>query len=792
MQTMTNKTQEQFINLRNKLIECEYSKMNTSQKEAVFATQGPLLILAGAGSGKTTVLVNRISCILKYGHAYNSDYVPFDIDELDIKRIEECLIDSSLIDENIRHLLSVEPAPAWSILAITFTNKAANELKERLGAMLGASANDIWACTFHSACSRILRRDIERLDMGYNHSFTIYDMDDSLKVLRECTKEIIDDKNLTVKNVYSAICKAKENCLDPVAFERTVGSDFRLKKISQAYYKYQESLRQANALDFDDMIFLAVKLFETNPDILEYYQRRFKYIMVDEYQDTNKLQYKLVSMLADAHKNICVVGDDDQSIYSFRGATIENILSFEHQFKDTKVIKLEQNYRSTCCILDSANAVIANNTERKGKNLWTKNDKGEKISICRFDDELNESQFIATTILENVKNGRKFCNHAILYRMNAQSSSIEKAFVRSGIPYRIIGGHRFYERLEIKDMLAYLSVINNPRDNVRFRRIVNSPKRSIGNATVEAAEQIAEANNLSLYDVFLNSNEYENFAKKTPRIKEFISFMEEMRAIKDTAPLHDLFAQVMEKSGYLNALRLDNSKEALERIENLNTLISSAIDYEKENDEPTLQGYLEETALMTDIDNYEEGADTVVLMTLHSAKGLEFPVVFIVGLEEGVFPSQNSMYFPKELEEERRLAYVGITRAKEKLYLTYANVRMLFGSTVYNRPSRFIEEIPEDLREHNQRQQSYMQKKSNKSVVAESKTPGTQKIGISQTKSKVCVYNVGEIVNHDTFGKGLIISGKSMGNDQLLEISFENFGTKKIMAAYAKMSKSEE
>jgi DNA helicase-2/ATP-dependent DNA helicase PcrA len=792
MQTTTNKTHEQFLILRNKIIECEFSKMNSSQKEAVFATQGPLLILAGAGSGKTTVLVNRISCILKYGHAYNSDYVPFDIDELDIQRIEECLSNNDLIDDNMKHLLSVEPAPAWSILAITFTNKAANELKERLSAMLGADANEIWACTFHSACSRILRRDIERLDMGYNHSFTIYDMDDSLKVLRECTKEIIDDKNLTVKSVYSAICKAKEGCLDPVAYERTIGSDFRLKKISQAYYKYQESLRQANALDFDDMIFLAVKLFETNPDILEYYQRRFKYIMVDEYQDTNKLQYKLVSMLADLHKNICVVGDDDQSIYSFRGATIENIMSFEHQFMNAKVIKLEQNYRSTCCILDAANTVIANNTERKGKNLWTNNVKGEKISVCRFDDELCESQFIANTILENVKNGRKFCNHAILYRMNAQSSSIEKAFVRSGIPYRIIGGHRFYERLEIKDMLAYLSVINNPRDNVRFRRIVNTPKRSIGNATVEAAEQIADANNLSLYDAFLNSDDYENLAKKTPRIRDFMIFMEEMRVIKDTAQLHDLFAQVMEKSGYIAALRLDNSKEALERIENLNTLISSAIDYEKENDEPTLQGYLEETALMTDIDNYEEGADTVVLMTLHSAKGLEFPVVFIVGLEEGIFPSQNSMYFPKDLEEERRLAYVGITRAKEKLYLTYANVRMLFGSTVYNRPSRFIEEIPEELREHNQRQQSYIQKKSNKAVATESKMPGTQRIGISQSKPNACIYNVGEIVNHDTFGKGLIITRKSMGNDQLLEISFDNFGTKKIMAAYAKMSKSEE
>jgi DNA helicase-2/ATP-dependent DNA helicase PcrA len=789
MQTMTNNIQEQFVKLRKRIMECEYSKMNPTQREAVFTTQGPLLILAGAGSGKTTVLVNRICCILKYGHAYNSDYVPFDIDEQDTQYIEACLENGDFKNETLKALLIVEPAPAWSILAITFTNKAANELKERLNAMLGSSANEIWACTFHSACSRILRRDIERLDMGYNRSFTIYDTDDSIKVLRESTRDIIDDKNLTVKAVYSAICKAKENCLDPVAYERTAASDFRLRKISQAYYKYQEALRLANALDFDDMLYLAVKLFETNSDILEYYQRRFKYILVDEYQDTNKVQYKLVSMLADVHKNICVVGDDDQSIYSFRGATIENILSFEHQFKNAKVIKLEQNYRSTGCILEAANNVIANNTERKGKNLWTKNDKGENISVCRFDDELNESGFIATTILDNIKKGRKFCNHAVLYRMNAQSSSIEKAFVRSGIPYRIIGGHRFYERLEIKDILAYLSVINNPRDTVRFRRIVNTPKRSIGIATVEAAEEIAASNNLSLYDVFLNSDLYEHFAKKAPRIKEFISVMEEMRSIKDTIPLHDLFAQVMEKSGYLLALRLDNSKEAQERIENLNTLISSAVDYEKENDEPTLQGYLEETALMTDIDNYEEGADTVVMMTLHSAKGLEFPVVFIVGMEEGVFPSQNSAYFPNELEEERRLAYVGITRAKEKLYLTYANVRMLFGSTVYNRPSRFIEEIPEELRENNHRQLSYTQKKSSKPAFEEIKRTEPQKIGISQSKSSNSLYSVGEIVNHDTFGRGLILSAKTMGNDQLLQIAFDNFGTKKIMAAYAKMSK---
>ncbi len=777
-----------FLTLRKKIIEAEFHRMNDMQRQAVFHTEGPLLILAGAGSGKTTVLVNRIACILKYGCAYESREITGEITDDDISFLKSCLESGQLESERLSRLLAVRQAPPWSVMAITFTNKAANELKDRLASMLGNDAQDIWACTFHSACSRILRKDIDKLDMGYSRSFTIYDTDDSVKVLRQFIKGEKDDRSFASKVALPTISRAKEKCIDPKAFAQMSMEDSRMKMIAEAYEKYQEALRRANALDFDDMIMLTVKLFEKRPEVLEYYQRRFKYILVDEYQDTNTVQYKLVNLLSSSRKNLCVVGDDDQSIYRFRGATIENILSFEKQYPDAKVIKLERNYRSTSTILNAANEVISNNEGRCGKTLWTKNGTGDKIDVYAFDDESSEAQYVSNAILDNVKSGAKFSDNAVLYRMNAQSGAIEKSLVRHGIPYRIIGGFRFYERLEIKDIMAYLCTINNKDDDLHFERIVNVPKRGIGNATLEAAHEISNRYNISSYEVFKRCNEFECFSKKTARISEFMNILGDMREAAKELPPHEIITQVIEKSGYLAALNADKSSESQDRIQNLNTLISNAADYENNQDEPTLEGFLEETSLMTDLDHYDADADTIVLMTVHSAKGLEFPNVFIVGMEEGIFPNQSASMFPEELEEERRLAYVAITRAKRKLSFSYAKSRMIFGKTVYNRRSKFIDEIPETYRDEHERERQH-------AVVSikeqfKKRPVETGGISVAQTAKPASAYRTGETVIHNTFGEGMVISAKVMGNDTLLEIAFEKFGTKKIMANYAKLKKS--
>ncbi|MFT8888951.1 MAG: UvrD-helicase domain-containing protein [Ethanoligenens sp.] len=776
----------EFLTLRKKIIEAEFSRMNDRQRQAVLATQGPLLVLAGAGSGKTTVLVNRVACILKYGSAYESDAIPANLTESDLTYLKDCLEKNAFQDERLRELLAVDAPPAWALLAITFTNKAANEMKSRLENMLGEQAMELWACTFHSACSRILRREIDKLELGYSRSFTIYDTDDSIRVLRECCRDVAgDDRSFANKTALPAISRAKEKNMSPAAFELDAGDDFRLKKIATVYYKYQQALRQANALDFDDMLRLTVMLFEKNPDVLDHYARRFRYILVDEYQDTNPVQYKLISLLAGRSQNLCVVGDDDQSIYKFRGATIENILSFEKQFKNARVVKLEQNYRSTSAILDAANAVIANNAGRKSKKLWTENPAGDRVRACRFEDESSEALFIANSILDNVKAGMKFSDQAVIYRMNAQSGPIEKAFVRMGIPYRIIGGHRFYERLEIKDMMAYLCVINNPGDNLHFSRIVNAPKRSIGSATMAAVQQIAEQTGQTLYEVFDHCQEYEYFSKKTARIESFMNFLERMREQCMLVPPHELIRMVMEESGYLSALGDDD--EAKSRKENLSTLISNAADYEQNADEPSLEGFLEEAALMTDIDNYDGQADTVVMMTIHAAKGLEFPAVFIAGMEEGVFPGQSVMIYPEQLEEERRLAYVGITRAKSRLTLTCAGSRMLFGTTVRNRPSRFLDEIPNSLKDAQDMRPHFERPQIRRAApVAPVKL---DRPGVSRPVQTKIVFAPGDAVGHGTFGHGLVLSAKSMGGDTLLEIAFDTCGTKKLMANFARLKK---
>ena len=731
-------------------------KMNPRQLEAVLHTEGPLLILAGAGSGKTTVLINRIAYI----------------------------IDQSL-------------AKPWQILAITFTNKAAGELKERLTAMLGDTGGDVWAATFHSTCARILRRDGDRI--GYSSHFTVYDTDDSKRLVKDCQKALnIDDKMISHKSILSEISHAKDSMLSPADYQAAAGSDFRLAKIGAVYELYQKRLREADAMDFDDLLGNTVELFRQCPDVLEYYQNRFRYIMVDEYQDTNQVQYEFVRLLAEKSKNLCVVGDDDQSIYKFRGATIENIMSFEKSYPNAKVIRLEQNYRSTKNILNAANAVISNNEERKGKTLWTENPEGDKIQIHTSSNEQDEAGFVATTILEQVAKGRKYSDFAVLYRMNSQSNILEKVFVKSGIPYRIIGGHRFYERREIRDMIAYLSVINNPSDEIRLRRIVNQPKRSIGDKTIATASEIAGALGESLLEVLGRADEFDSLRRASVKLKAFYDMMQELIDANDdeSVSLHELYELILEKPGYIEALR-GEKEEAEIRIENINELASNLLKFQEENgEEATLSAFLEEVSLMTDIDNYDETADTVVMMTMHSAKGLEFPVVFLPGFEEGIFPGLQAIYDPNEIQEERRLCYVAITRAKESLYLLNADSRMLFGSTSRNRPSRFSLEIPLDLINKTREQDWRKPDLGTKMPVAETelrRKSATAAMHFGQVTPPARsgnVFKTGDMVQHKTFGKGLVISATPMGNDVLLEIAFEQ-GTKKLMANFARLAKVE-
>lgn len=739
----------------------QFSFMNQMQQQAVFATEGPLLILAGAGSGKTTVLVNRISYILRSGLC-----------------------------------------KPWNILAITFTNKAAGELKERICNTVPEGGADIWAATFHSTCARILRRYGDRL--GYSSHFTVYATDDQKRLVKEIMKQLqIDEKQLPVRSVLSDISKAKDKMLTPQQMKKDAEYDSRKVFVAKIYEIYQSRLKTADAMDFDDLLCKAVELFEQEPEILGFYQNQFKYIMVDEYQDTNKVQYRFVSMLAQKYGNICVVGDDDQSIYKFRGATIENILSFEKTFSGARVIRLEQNYRSTQNILDAANGVISNNTIRKGKTLWTENPKGEKINIHTCDSERDEAAFVTKTIMDGVANGRKYSDFAILYRTNAQSNAIEQSLSRSGIPHRIIGGHRFYDREEIRDMVAYLQVINNPHDDIRLSRIINVPKRSIGARTVAVAAEIASGLGESIYTVIKDADAYPQLSRAASKLREFVRLIDgliEAEASGDYS-LAELYNLIIEHTGYENYLRVEKENADV-RIENIEELSSNIIKFEEDySDEADLSNFLEEISLMTDIDNYDADADTCVMMTLHSAKGLEFPVVFITGMEDGLFPSNASISNPEEINEERRLAYVGITRAKEKLYLTKTKYRMLFGSTTYNKDSRFLGEIPSELVER-----TGEGRLRTSSAFSSSGTGGKISVGVGKgakpmagvpragayqppaAKSGV-TYKVGDVVLHKLFGKGMIMTAEKMGNDTLLEIAFDKAGTKKLMANFCKMEK---
>ena len=781
---------EEFNRLKRAVLEKEFSRMNDMQKKAVFQVKGPVLILAGAGSGKTTVIVNRIAYMVDYGNAYLSDYLPDHVGEEDLAFLQDYLDGKTEDKDRLKQRIASYPVNPWNILAITFTNKAANELKDRLYAMLGDRALDINAGTFHSACVRILRREIERL--GYTRSFTIYDTDDSQRVLKDVIKELnISDKNFPPKAVLGEISRAKDKMIDPQEYLRTAGDDYRRQVIGRIYERYQNRLLNSNAVDFDDIICLTVRLFLEHPDVLEYYQNRYRYVLVDEYQDTNTAQYKLVSLLSAAHQNLCVVGDDDQSIYRFRGATIENILSFEHQFENAVVIRLEQNYRSTQNILNAANAVIRNNIERKGKNLWTDNGEGGKIQVYRAYDEMTEGEFIAAKVMENVAKGRKFSDHAVLYRMNAQSASIERCFVKMGITYKIVGGTKFFDRKEVKDVLSYLSVVNNPSDSVRLKRIINEPKRGIGAATLAAAEEIADGMGVSIYQVLKEADTYPALQKKSKALREFTDMIESLRQLAEEDDLEELFDQLVERTGYRMYLEAQG-EEGKTRLENVNELKSNIIKYVQENEEPSLAGFLEEVALYTDLDSLNDDDDYVVMMTMHAAKGLEFPFVFIAGMEDGIFPGYLSLNSLEEMQEERRLAYVGITRAKEQLFITNAAQRMMFGQQNRNRPSRFIGEIPGELTEVTdstvrtvQHTPTYTPPAARRAAPVES-TVGLKK----QREAAVVDYQVGDTVSHKIFGTGLVVSMSPMANDILVEVAFDKVGTKKIMANFAKLQKA--
>ena len=791
----------EILALRRAVLEKDFARMNDRQKQAVFTVNGPLLILAGAGSGKTTVLINRIANILRYGDAYNSTYLRDDLDENDIAACKAYIENGTPLTTETQEHLSVSACAPWRIMAITFTNKAAGELKDRLCAMLGETANDIWASTFHSTCARILRRDGERI--GYSSHFTVYDTDDQRRLMKSILKELdISEKNITPKSILNEISRAKDSLTSPAEYALTVGDDFRLKIISRAYTTYQKRLEDADAMDFDDLINKVVELFKKCPDVLEYYQNRFRYLMVDEYQDTNHAQYTFVRMLAEKSGNLCVVGDDDQSIYKFRGATIENILSFENTFQNATVIRLEQNYRSTQNILDAANAVIEHNTERKGKTLWTQNGTGAMIHLHTAENETDEAERITKIILDGVAAGRKFSDYAVLYRMNSQSLTFERNFAKSGVPHRIIGGTRFYERREIREMIAYLSVINNPSDEMRLRRIINTPKRSIGDRSVEVAAQIGQQTGETLFEVVSHAKDYPALSRAANKMTLFAAQMQGLIELNndEKVTLGELYDELVERIDYLNFLKTDDPESAEDRAANVQELASNLRRFEEENPEGTLSDFLEEVSLITDIDNYDNNADSVVLMTVHSAKGLEFPVVFLPGMEENIFPGMASVYVPSEVEEERRLAYVAITRAKEELYIFHAESRMIFGMTNRNRVSRFVEEIPETLVEHT-RSRDYSARPVSmpsfggaKPFGEAPKTKSVAEAGGFTPKPRVKpapagTYRVGDTVLHKAFGTGLIVSATPMANDTLLEVAFDKVGTKKLFANFARLTK---
>lgn len=731
-------------------------KLNERQKEAVLATEGPVLVLAGAGSGKTTVLVNRIAYMISEKH--------------------------------------IRP---WNILAITFTNKAAREMKDRIERLLGDTAKDMWIGTFHSVCVRILRSCIDLL--GYSRDFVIYDTADTKTVMKECLRELdIDEKSFPVRNVLSIISNAKNDLMDAATFENVYKSDYRMSIISKIYFRYQTKLRKNNAVDFDDIILNTVKILSENPDVLSKYQDKFQYILVDEYQDTNNSQYLLINLLAQANRNLCVVGDDDQSIYKFRGANIGNILNFEDDYSDVQKITLDQNYRSTQNILDAANSVISNNKGRMGKSLWTSNGDGNKVYVYTGTNEYDEARYIARQIKKHFDEQGSFSDCAILYRTNAQSRVIEEMLMRESIPYKVLSGLRFYDRKEIKDIIAYLRVVYNPNDDVSLARIINEPKRKIGNATLEKARNIAREKETSLYDVISHADDYPEFKTAIKKLLSFSEIIQSLIKLKDTVTIEELTGRILNDTGYMPALVMEDTTESKTRIENLGEFISVITEFEK-NEETgnTLGEFLENISLVSDIDGYDENEDSAVLMTIHSAKGLEFPIVFLSGLEEGLFPGMRSMESDEDIEEERRLCYVAITRAKEQLYITKTISRTIHGKTMPTTASRFFKEIPIEYLEDKTTLQPKVTKVMQDLGVRNAAAPKkevymTKGFGSSVKSSGSTDYSkfkAGDTVEHRTFGRGEILKATPCGNDCILEIQFKSIGFKRLMAAFAKVKK---
>ena len=783
-----------YTSLKRNALTAFFSRTNEMQRKAVFKVNGAVLIIAGAGSGKTTVLCNRIANMMRFGNAYNDEEIRSISPEE-----EEFLYQFPAMEktpENAQRLadiVSVSPVNPWNILAITFTNKAASELKARLISMIGEEAEKINASTFHSACVKILRREIEHL--GYKSSFTIYDEDDAKRIIKDSMKKQgIDEKVFNPKVFKNIISRCKDKMISPKEFAVTAHNslDIMEKRAADVYTDYQAALEAANAVDFDDIICLTVRLFEENPDVLQHYRNLYKYIMVDEYQDTNVAQYKLIALLAGDNGNLCVVGDDDQSIYRFRGATIENILSFEKQYKGCEVIRLEQNYRSTENILNAANAVIRNNSQRKDKALWSDLGAGEKIQCHRFESEQAEAKFIADTILDGAQNGKKYADFSLLYRNNAQSRSFENALARSGIPYKIVGGVRFYDRKEIKDIMSYLALLNNPYDIVRFRRIINEPKRGIGDATVDEIVRIAEGLRISPLEVCREASQYDTLSRKAAALKAAANLFDELDELADSLRLDELIEAVAEKSGYMQAMRALGDEGAA-RIDNINELKSNALTVLEEDPEVTLPDFLEQVALVSDLDSYDSDSDRVSLMTMHSAKGLEFDTVFLVGAEDNIFPSYRALGDLSEMEEERRLAYVAITRAKRMLHITHTAYRMLYGQTMRNKLSTFIREVPEDLiimkgeKPKQTANASTWTKPQKPNYLADQ---AAKKSVIPQPVKSGETFAAGDRVRHNVFGEGTVTEAKRMGNDTMLSINFDSAGAKKLMANFARIEKA--
>lgn len=771
---------EEFVQLRRQIIGAEFVHLNEAQKKAVLKTEGPVLLLAGAGSGKTTVIINRIQNILKYGSGSDSTHVPSGVTEDYLNAMRDYIKDPKEEDRQfVESLCRVGVPRPYEVLAITFTNKAAGELKHRLESVIGETAADVWAHTFHSACLRILRRDIEKL--GYSKSFTIYDEDDKKKIITETIKTLnLDEKRFDIKGVVGEISRAKDKFENAEEYAANTGEDFYKQQVARIFDAYQNRMRQANALDFDDIIIKAVELLYDFPEVLEYYQSKFKYVLVDEYQDTNHAQYLLCSLLAGGQKNLCVVGDDDQSIYKFRGATIKNILDFEKQYKNALTIRLEQNYRSTSNILSAANEVIAQNTQRKGKTLWTDNIGGDKIKLYYGESQEDEAQYIAKEILKGFKNGDKLSDFTVLYRSHVLSNPIENAFKRNGIQYRIVSGLRFFDRAEVKDMLAYLWIINNTSDEVRLKRIINVPPRKIGGRTLELVEQVATENGISQYDACKRAQQFPELSKSAMQLAVFVNMIEDFKVAQYEKTIEELYDMVLKKTGYMDMLLMQSEKDGKARLENVLELKSNILEYSTRTETPTLGGFLEEIALFTDLDRYDTEADAVTMMTMHSAKGLEFNVVFICGAEDGIFPSHRSVDSAQELEEERRLCYVAMTRAKKTLHITGAKRRVIYGQTTYSKKSRFIDEIPEELIETIET--SVLPPIRVKQQAEVRLTPRTSFVTkAADTGDFVSEFNKDDTVAHNAFGEGVVLKKTPIRGDMLLEIMFDTAGKKMMM-----------